>query len=306
MTKRPLKAVAVVAASLLALAGCSSAGPAASGGQENGPANGDKKALNMVVIEGWAENVAVANVWKQVLKQKGYDITFKTAAVGPTYAGMASGDLDLNFDAWLPYGQKNYWDKYGKDLINLGPWYTDAPLTIAVNEDAPIDSLTELADHADAFDNRIVGIEAGTGEMGRVADHVVPDYGLEKMDVVTSSSPAMLAQLKKAVKEHKNIVVTLWKPHWAYAALPIKDLRDPKGSMGKANEIDTVVRKGFDKDYPTLTTWLKHFTFPPDLLADLENELFNVGGGAEEDEYPAIVKKWLAEHKDFERSLTAS
>lgn len=302
MTKRPLKVAAVIAASLIALSGCSAT---ASSGSD-GPANGDKKDLNMVVIQGWAENVAAANVWKIVLEKKGYDVTFKTAAVGPTYAGMADGDLDLNFDAWLPYGQKEYWDKYGKDLINLGPWYKDAPLTIAVNKDAPIDSLEELAANADLFDNKIIGIEAGTGEMGRVENHVVPDYGLKNMEIVTSSSPAMLAQLKKAMKEHKNIAVTLWRPHWAYSAYPIKDLKDPHGSMGKANEIDTVVRKGFDTDYPTLTKWLKKFSFNPELLADLENELFNVGGGADEKEYPAITAKWLAKHTDFEKSLTAA
>lgn len=141
--------------------------------------------------------------------------------------------------------------------------------------------------------------------MARVEDHVVPDYGLQKMEIVTSSSPAMLAQLKKAIREHKNIAVTLWRPHWAYSALPLKDLKDPKGGMGKANEIDTVVRKGFDKDYPTLTKWLKNFTFPPELLSDLENQLFNVDGGADEKEYPAITKKWLSKHEDFKKSLTA-
>ncbi len=29
--------------------------------------------------------------------------------VGPVYTGLATGDLDLNFDAWLPHAQKNYW-----------------------------------------------------------------------------------------------------------------------------------------------------------------------------------------------------
>ncbi|MEK8228064.1 hypothetical protein NKG05_21205 [Oerskovia sp. M15] len=55
----------------------------------------------------------------------------------------------------------DYKEQYGDDLEDLGYWYDDAKLTIAVNEDAPIDSIDELAANADLFGNRIVGIESG-------------------------------------------------------------------------------------------------------------------------------------------------
>jgi len=297
MKKRLMAAVAVATASLIALGGCT-AGSSSSAKADNG----DKKDISMVVVQGWAEDAAVSEIWKQVLDKRGYDVQFKSLAVGPTYASLAKGELDINMDAWLPTSQAAYWKKYGKHLDDLGAWYKYAPETIAVNKSAPIDSLSELAANADKFDNEIIGIEAGTGEMQVVQDDLVPAYGLQKMKVVTSSSTAMLAALKKAVTEHKNIVVTLWRPHWAYAAFPIKDLKDPKHAWGKANHIDTVVRKGFTSDYPTLTKWLKNFRFPPKLLSDLENKMFN--SGAKPDQYPAIVKKWLAAHPSFTKSLT--
>ena len=52
----------------------------------------------------------------RALERRGYKLNLKQMDVGPVYTGLASGDLDLNFDAWLPYAQKNYWDK-NKDRL---------------------------------------------------------------------------------------------------------------------------------------------------------------------------------------------
>lgn len=297
MKKRLLTTIAVGAATALALTGCSA--DSGSGTLHNG----DKKDVTINVFSGWAEDIAVSNVWKQVLDDKGYNVTLETTTAGPGFTGLSQGDYDVNFDAWLPSTHAEYWKKYGKKLDDLGPWYKNAPLTLAVNKDAPIDSLSQLAANADKFGNKIVGIEPGAGETSVVKNSVIPAYGLQKMDFQTSSTAAMLASLKKATKEHKNIVVTLWKPHWAYNEFPLKDLKDPKGAFGKPDSINTIVRKGFTKDYPKLTKWFSSFTFPDDKLFDLENKMFN--SGADESQYPQIVKKWVSEHKDFVAALTS-
>jgi len=179
---------------------------------------------------------------------------------------------------------------------------------VAVNKDAPIDSLSQLAANAKKFDNKIIGIEPGAGLTNVMKTSVIPKYGLQKMDFVTSSTAAMLAALKKATQQKQNIVVTLWKPQWAYAAFPIKDLKDPKGALGKPDSIYSVGRDGFSKDYPTLTKWLNKFNFDPDLLADLEKQMFQPGDDGktpDESQYPSIVSKWLKAHPDFTKSLTA-
>ena len=127
------------------------------------------------------------------------------------------------FDAWLPSTHGDYWAEHGDQLEDLGAWYDDAPLTIAVNEDAPIQSLAELADNADQFDNRIVAIEAGSGLNRITQESVIPTYGLEDMDFIESSTPAMLAELQGAIDRGENIVVTLWQP-----ALGLRRLPDPQ------------------------------------------------------------------------------
>jgi glycine betaine/proline transport system substrate-binding protein len=299
MKKRLLATIAVGAATALALAGCSSSG---SGGNDSN-SGGDKKDVTIAVFSGWAEGEASSYLWQQVLEDKGYDVDLESATAGPVFTGVSQGDYDVTFDVWLPSTHKKYWEKYGDKLEDIGSWYKNAPLTIAVNKDAPIDSLADLAANADKFDNKLVGIEPGAGETGIVKDSVIPEYGLDKMEFQTSSTAAMLAALKKATKDGTNIAVTLWKPHWAYNAFPIKDLKDPKGALGKPDHIDVVGRDGFTKDYPELTKWFKNFTFPDEKLADLENKMFN--SGADESDYPDTVKKWMKSNQDFVDGLTS-
>lgn len=301
MKKRLLAVLAAAAATALALTGCSSSGSA------SGASEGHNKDITIAVFSGWAEGEAASYVWQQVLEEKGYHVTLKTATAGPVFTGLAQKDYDVTFDVWLPNTHKEYWDKYGSKLEDLGTWYKDAPLTVAVNKDAPIDSLSELAAHASDFDNTIVGIEPGAGLTNVMKTSVIPAYGLGQMKFETSSTAAMLAALKKATQQHKNIVVTLWKPHWAYAAFPVKDLKDPKGALGKPDAIHTVSRDGFTKDDPQVAKWFKDFTFDPALLADLEKQMFQPGDDGQTPDassYPQIVKKWLAAHPDFTASLT--
>jgi glycine betaine/proline transport system substrate-binding protein len=303
MKKRLLATLAVGAATVFALAACTPAGSTTSTDSSSSSTGSDKTDLKIAVFSGWAEGEAASYLWQQVLNDKGYNVTLDAAAAGPVFTGLSQGDYDVTFDVWLPSTHKTYWAKYGAKLEDLGAWYKNAPLTVAVNKNAPIDSLADLAPNADKFDNKIIGIEPGAGLTGVMNDSVIPDYKLSKMQFQTSSTAAMLAALKKASKDGTNIAVTLWRPHWAYSAFPIKDLKDPKGALGKPDHIDTVGRTGFATDYPQVTKWMKNFTFPDAMLADLENAMFN--SGADESAYPKIVKKWMGTHKEFVDGLTS-
>lgn len=134
--------------------------------------------------------------------------------------------------------------------MDLGTWNTDATLSIAVNADAPINSLDELAANADLFGNTIVGIEPGAGLTDITANSVIPGYGLEGMTFTTSSTAGMLAELTAATTAGENIAVTLWHPHWAYEAFALKDLADPQGTLGDAEGLHSYSRVGFADDNP--------------------------------------------------------
>src|SRR5665811_1386724 len=96
-----------------------------------------------------------------------------------------------------------------------------------------------LGDNADAFGNRIVGIEPGAGLTAAMQDSVIPTYGLGDMDFITSSTPAMLVELDTAMANGENIAVTLWEPHWVYGKYDVKNLADPEGTLCTAEELVT-------------------------------------------------------------------
>src|SRR5680860_1641741 len=144
---------------LLGLTGCASgeADPTV------GDGNTDKKDITIAVFNGWDEGVASSELWKAILDEKGYNTELAYADVAPVFSGLSTGDYDFTLDVWAPDTHATYIDEYKDGITDLGAWNDEAALTIAVNEDAPIDSLSELKENADLFNNRIVGIEPGAG-----------------------------------------------------------------------------------------------------------------------------------------------
>src|SRR5699024_1499750 len=190
----------LAAATALTLAGCADEGSASE--------NGDKT-LTIALVEGWDETVGSTLLWEKALTDQGYDVELEYVDLGVAFLGVSQADYDLYLAATLPNTHEDYYAEYKDDLENLGAWNHELQNHIAVNEDAPIDSLDELADNADLFDNRIVGIESGAGLTQMVESSVMPTYGLDDMELLLSSTPAMLTELKSATDAGENIAVTL-------------------------------------------------------------------------------------------------
>ncbi|MET8131094.1 ABC transporter permease/substrate binding protein [Streptomyces sp. NPDC005251] len=250
----------------------------------------------------WDEDVAVTYLWKNVLARRGYTLNLKQMDVGPVYTGLASGDLDLNFDAWLPYAQSNYWEQHKNDLRDLGKWYEPTSLEIAVPSYVKdVKSLADLKGRSKTFGGRIIGIEPGTGEMNLLKKKVLPGYGLDKeYKVVDGSTPAMLAELKRAYAKKEPVAVALWSPHWAYSEYKLTKLADDKKLFGEGNTIRTIAGKKFPGQYPKLTEWIRKFRLSEAELGSLESEIKRRGQGHEED----AVAGWLKEHPDMVERMT--
>ena len=265
------------------------------------PADAGDRAIRIAVFNGWDEGIAASELWKSVLEDEGYTVELVYADPAAAYTGIARGDYDLTLDTWLPLTHADYMQTYGDDLVDLGAWNDEAKLTIAVNADAPVDSLTELAANADVFGNRLVGIESGSGLVTVTQNEVIPGYGLEGMEFVTSSTPAMLTELEAATDAGRDVAVTLWRPHWAYNAFPLKDLEDPDGLLGDAEGIHTVASQGFMDDFPEVAAWLEDFRMDNELLYSLEDAMFGEYDG---DDYAPVVDEWIAGNREWADALT--
>ncbi|MFF5335868.1 ABC transporter permease/substrate binding protein [Streptomyces sp. NPDC013181] len=239
----------------------------------------------------WEEDIAATYLWKAVLEDRGYKVNLKQFEVGPMYTAMSRGQLDVQFDGWLPYTQKNYWDKYGSQLTDIGSWYGPTSIEVAVPDYVKdVKSLADLKGKASAFKGRIVGIEPGTATMENLKKNVLPSYGLdEEYKVVDASTPGMLAELKRAYAKKEPIAVLLWTPHWAYSEYGMTKLEDPKKAFGEGDRLHTIASKSFPENYPRLTKWFKDFKLSEQQLAGLENEIQKRGTGHEEE----AVKAWM-------------
>ena len=285
-----------LSAGLIALTGCTAAGSSAA------HENGDEKDVTIAVFNGWDEGIAASVLWESILTEQGYDVTLEYADIAPVFAGLSASDYDLSLDIWLPITHESYIEEYGDDLVDLGAWNNEAKNAIAVNEDAPIDSLAELAENADLFGNRIVGIEPGAGLTLATEERIIPGYGLEDMEYVTSSTAAMLTELTSATKSGENIAVTLWEPHWAYGEFPVKNLEDPDNLFGDGESIHSYAAKDFPENSPTASGWIENFEMDLDTLYSLEKVLFVDYDG---DDYAPIVEKWIDDNQEYVDGLTS-
>ena len=162
--------------------------------------------------------------------------TPSSSTPAPLYTCLAAGNVDFQTDAWLPTTHAAYWKKYGSKLDDLGAWYGKTSL--------------ELSRPLVREGRRLPGRPQGQGRAVRREDHrhrvrapvrwpcckskVLQGYGLDKeYKVVDSSTPAMLAELKRAYAKKEPD-----RRHALVAALGVQRLRaeeaeGPQGRLGQ-------------------------------------------------------------------------
>jgi glycine betaine/proline transport system substrate-binding protein len=271
--RRLLALIAALTAIVLIAAGC---------GGRTSQTGQSQKTINIGTTD-WDESVAVSDLYAVLLEKQGYKVNVQTLDAGPLYAGLAQGSIDMFPDAWLPSTHGDYWKQYQGKLQDLGIWYNEATLNLAVPAYmTDINSVSDLAGKQGMFNGTITGIDPGAGETRIVRNDVMPQYGLAgPYNLQTSSSTAMLVALQKAYDAKQPIVVTLWHPHWAYAKYQLKDLTDPKGALGKAEQLHFTARNNFQQDFPDLTQMISKFKLDDKTLASLENAVSNAPKGQE-------------------------
>lgn len=301
LKSRLFKSAAALSVAALALTACGDSGDSTGGDEAAAGGSGE---ITIGVFNGWEEGIAVSELWAYVLEEEGYAVDLQYADPAPVYSGLSTNDYNVTLDAWLPVTHADYVDEYADDIVDLGAWNEESSLHFAVNEDAPIDSLDELAENADAFNNRIIGIDPGAGLTQITENEVIPTYGLENMEYTTSGTPAMLQELSNATEAGENIVVTLWRPHWAYDAFPIRDLEDPEGALGDVEYLHSFANAEWaaDEANAEVVSWLENFTMDSDLLYSLENEMFNENQDVED--YRPIIEEWAAANQEYVDGLT--
>lgn len=246
------------------------------------------KAVKLCYVE-WDSEVASTNVIGTVLEDMGYKVDLTPLDNAVMWQAVATGKSDGMVSAWLPSTHKPQYEEYGDKMVDLGSNLEGARVGLVVPDYMSANSITDLTNEAD---KNITGIEPGSGAVTKTEQALTEYANLQDWKVTASSSGAMVTMLGKAIKEHQDIIITGWSPHWMFSTYKLKYLDDPKKTFGDKENIHTMVRKGLEKDNPGAYKILDNFHWT---IEDVESVMIDISNG----ETPkAAARKWVDANTD--------
>jgi glycine betaine/proline transport system substrate-binding protein len=241
-----------------------------------GQSSTDESKEVTILYPNWGEGIAFTYLAKVALEEHGFNVEVINLEPGLIYGELSKDNSkgDVFLDAWLPNTHAPYWEDYGDKLVKLGESFSDGTTGLVVPTYVDISSIEELNAHADKFDGEIIGIGSGAGIHANTLK-VIEEYDLD-FEQITSSGPAMVASLDKAVANDEWIVITGWKPHFKWMNFDIKYLDDPKGIYPK-DVCAIVSRRGFEEEKPEAAQFFKNFNLEEDELYGLMDNIDKEG-----------------------------
>jgi glycine betaine/proline transport system substrate-binding protein len=241
-----------------------------------GQSSNDESKEVAILYPNWGEGIAFTYLAKVALEEHGFNVEVINLEPGLIYGELSKDNSkgDVFLDAWLPNTHEPYWEDYGDKLVKLGESFSDGTTGLVVPTYVDISSIEELNTHANKFDGEIIGIGSGAGIHANTLK-VIEEYDLD-FEQITSSGPAMVASLDKAVTNNEWIVITGWKPHFKWMNFDIKYLEDPKGIYPK-DVCAIVSRRGFEEEKPEAAQFFKNFNLEEDELYGLMDNIDKEG-----------------------------
>ena len=142
-----------------------------------------------------------------------------------------------------------------------------------------------------SLDYTITGIEPGAGAMG-LTEATIEEYeNLEGWELLESSTAGMMIELNEAIDNEEPIIVVGWNPHYMFATHDLKYLEDPKGTFGEEENINTIARKGLEKDMPNAYEILDRFNWE---VEDMEGVMLE----AQDIPIEEAASTWVEENQD--------
>ena len=249
----------------------------------------------------WADAEVVSLIAQSVIQQA-YDVKVERvlADIGIQYASLARGDLDLMLMAWLPLTHRDYYRRVRERVVDFGSMYSGR-LGWVVPEYVPASELSAIPDLrdpslADRFENRVQGIDPGSG-LNQASAQALKIYRLNDMELVSSSSAAMTAVLDQAIRQQRWVMVTSWTPHWMFARYRLRFLQDPERVFGGIEWIHALGRPQLDLEMQDVAGFLTRFHLPDQEISDLLLQANDRTAEAAVDDYIAShqerIRYWI-------------
>jgi len=238
---------------------------------------------------GWTDITSTTAAASVVLNALGYETEIKVLSVPVTYISMQEGDVDVFLGNWMPTMEADiapYREAGTVDTVRAN--LMGAKYTLAVNAaaaDLGIGDFADIANHVDALDGKIYGIEPGNDGNRLIQSMIDGDsFGLAGFEVVESSEQGMLAQVERASAKNEPIVFLGWEPHPMNANFELTYLTGGDDFFGPdlgGATVFTNNRAGYAGECPNIGAFLNNLEFT---LA-MENEIMGaiLDGGEDPD-----------------------
>jgi glycine betaine/proline transport system substrate-binding protein len=227
---------------------------------------------------GWTDITATTSIASTLFKGLGYEPKVELLSVPVTYQSLKNKDIDVFLGNWMPTMTADL-EPYlaDKSVESIGANLPEgAKYTLAVPKyvyDGGVKDFADIAKHADKFDEKIYGIEAGNDGNRLIQDMIDKDaFGLKEFEVVESSEQGMLAQVAKSVPDKEWVVFLGWAPHPMNVNYPIEYLSGGDDYFGPnfgAAQVFTNVRAGYLQECPNAGKLVQNLKF----TVETENEI---------------------------------
>lgn len=250
---------------------------------------------------GWTDITATTALASTVLQGIGYDTETKVLSVPVTYTALSTDDVDIFLGNWMPTMEADigpYAEAGTVDTVRTN--LTGAKYTLATNKagaELGIDDFAKIADHKDALEGQIFGIEPGNDGNRLLLEMVAEDkFGLGTFEIVESSEQGMLAQVSRASNSDKPVVFLGWEPHPMNAQFEMTYLTGGDDVFGPdlgGAEVRTNTRAGYVEECPNVGKFLQNLEFS----LEMENEVMALILNDGQDPMEA-AKTWLQDNPD--------
>ncbi|ETX28368.1 choline ABC transporter substrate-binding protein [Roseivivax isoporae] len=253
---------------------------------------------------GWTDITTTTATAQHVLEGLGYEVDVKVLSVPVTFASLENDDVDVFLGNWMPAQTSAitpYLESGEIEQVNVnleGTKYTLAVPTYTW--DAGLQSYADIAEFADALDEKIYGIEPGNEGNAYLVSLTEKDaHGLGAFDVVESSEQGMLSQVRRAYESEEHVVFLGWEPHPMNANFDLKYLPGGEEFFGGEGVVHTVTRKGYSEECPNVGKLLSQMDFSLDMENRIMGEILDEGADPGEatlawlKENPGVLDTWL-------------
>ncbi len=248
---------------------------------------------------GWTDVTSTTAVLSQILTRLGYEPKTTVLSVPVTFASMKNRDIDVFLGNWMPAQLPNIKPFVeDKSVEVLGANLTGAKYTLAVPDYTYAQGLHDFADiqrFSTQLNASIYGIEPGNDGNHHVLTLIKHNqFGLGAFKLVESSEQGMLAEVERAVRDHRPIVFLAWDPHPMNLRFTLRYLTGGDDTFGPnygGAMIYTVVRTGYVKQCPNVGRLVGNLKFTTAQESEIMTRILDA---KETPEFAATA--WIRQH----------